>query len=243
MAARTDGRGPKSYGKSRIGLATLVAAGLALIEMMDLARLDPGTRRFAELLFAAFPSWAGLARMEETHEPASSASGLSVDVPSPVAAGERNLLIRACGDTVSVFYCKVDHDLIWSGLGEKDELFDHAIELVKQVVEEQVVVAYKRRRFLWKTWWQGEFVGRGDLRDRRRLTRASPRRRVGGNAGLGPRPLPSARQRRGVRFTSPDRRRQGVLAGTPASHRRVSLLVPYRESWPRQFERVALELG
>ncbi len=135
--------------------------------MIDPALLEPGARRFAELLFAAFPSWADLASAAKTFEPGSHAVGLSVQVPSPVAAAGRDLRIWACGDTVSVFWCGVDHDLIWSGLGEEDELFRHAIDFVRRVLEEEEVVAFTRRRFLWKSGSLGAFVSRAELDGRR----------------------------------------------------------------------------
>lgn len=99
----------------------------------------------ADALFAEFPEWRALARVETADD---GASFVVVEVKAPPAAGvEHGLIVDTSNDEVTVgFDCYHAYFDDWAGDGEHFGT-NAALAFIKQILEERVAIV---------SWWHGD---------------------------------------------------------------------------------------
>lgn len=110
---------------------------------MDIHRLDEFSRKVADSLFAQFPEWRKLARIE----PAADGAGyLQLEIAAPLeSATDHGLTITTENGEVTVSF-DYYHGHFFGQVGDGERVgADYAIHLVSELVNERIPVI---------SWWQ-----------------------------------------------------------------------------------------
>jgi hypothetical protein len=116
---------------------------------------DTRSEEFAQALFSAFPDWRALAR-EMTYDGGD--SSLLIDVPAPPEAeAQRGLRIDIAGEQLTIgfdwYHCHFEPDEWFMDPCLADEALSGAaaaLEFVKRIVSEQLVVVSYWRDTAWR---------------------------------------------------------------------------------------------
>ena len=127
--------------------------------------LSTGARTFAERLLSRHPDWEPfITQYQRAHTADTTAPGsLSMEVPSP-------------GDPAALLWAIVQQREVLVGLGhraaealfvweppEQDAGIDEALNFIDDVATAEVVGAWERHRFLWRTWETCQFRRAADV--------------------------------------------------------------------------------
>lgn len=106
----------------------------------ELSSLDDYSRRFAELLFAAFPDWSAFASIEE--------GCLVVKVPAPIVGPqviEEDVLSIVTDEEVKLEFDRYRVQFDTFSEVPEEEAFAQAVEFIRALVEEKTCIVISMR--------------------------------------------------------------------------------------------------
>ena len=121
--------------------------------MIDLARLNDHSRRFANLLFREWPEWLAHARYDPYEDFEKEA--LLVEVPRPVDGSGHGLFITTSEWEISIGFGENFHTRFGvGGDAEAGDFYAEAMAFLRDFVAEQVVVATASQDGEWLGAWR-----------------------------------------------------------------------------------------
>lgn len=121
--------------------------------MIDLARLNDHSRRFATLLFRQWPEWIAHARFDPYEDFEQEA--LLVEVPRPLDGGRHGLFITTSEWEISVGFGESFHTRFGAAGDETvGDFYAEAMAFIRDFVAEEVLVATAHQDGEWLGAWR-----------------------------------------------------------------------------------------
>lgn len=130
---------------------------------------------FADRLLARHPNWASyLAPYKPVSAGDATAEGsLWIEIPSPHDPTASLWAIVQPGEVlVGLGHRAAEALFVWQP-AEADEIMNRALAFIDDIIAAEVVGAWERHRFLWRTWETCQFRRAADVADDSRIVRVS----------------------------------------------------------------------